>query len=96
VFIIEQIRKGLARDQRNVNIYYYRSKNKVEVDLIIEGAKGLIPVEIKSGTSTDKSKLTHLNRFIEEYNSAYGILVNNGDRLVQLSEKVIQVPAIYI
>lgn len=96
VFIIEQIQKSLNRNQNNISSYFYRSKNKVEVDLVLESPEGLLPIEIKSGTSTDIRKLSHLKRFIDEYDCKYGILINNGDKVVQLSEKIIQIPAIYL
>lgn len=96
VFVIEQIVKSLQRNQRNFNTYFYRSKNKLEVDLIIESPQGLIPIEIKSGSSTEANKLNHLKKFIEEYECPYGILVNNGDKLTWLNNKIIQIPAIFL
>jgi uncharacterized protein len=66
------------------------------VDFIIEGSQGLIPIEIKSGTKIDPRELKHLKSFIEEYNCNYGIIINNSDRITRLSEKIIQIPAIYL
>ncbi|MCH2228553.1 MAG: ATP-binding protein [Candidatus Caenarcaniphilales bacterium] len=96
VFIVEQILKNMERFYVNFDYYYYRSKNKLEVDFIVESPQGLIPIEIKSGTSTNSKKLNHLKAFIDEYNCAFGILINNGDRIARLSEKIIQVPAVFI
>ncbi len=95
-FVIEQITKGLERHQFNLDYYFYRSKNRVEVDFLIDSPKALLPIEIKSGTSTDLKDLSHLHSIIEEFNCPYGIVINNSPKLIRLSETIIQVPASYI
>jgi hypothetical protein len=64
--------------------------------LIIESSHGLLPIEIKSGTSTELKQLGHLKSFIEEYDCDFGILINNGEKIHKLSDKIIQVPAMYL
>lgn len=96
VFILEQIFKGMEREYINFDSYFYRTRNKLEVDLVIESSRGLLPIEIKSGSSTNKKKLLHLESFIEEYDCSYGILINNGEKIARLSEKIIQVPAVFL
>ncbi|MDQ5770640.1 hypothetical protein [Thiothrix subterranea] len=56
---------------------------------------GLIPVEIKAGSVTPKRQLEALTQFIEEHQCPYSLLINNGDDVFKVSEKVYQVPAIY-
>jgi hypothetical protein len=95
-FVIEQILKTMDRYHSNYDAYYYRTKNHLEVDLVLEGSNGLVPIEIKSGSVTDLQRLSHLKSFIDEYNCNYGILINNAERLTMLSEKIIQIPARFI
>ncbi len=57
--------------------------------MIIDAPGGLVPVEIKTGSSTKASKLIALNNFIEEYNCPYEIVINNSEELDYLSEKII-------
>lgn len=95
-FVIEQILKTMNRHYTNFDVYYYRTKNYLEVDLVLESADGLIPIEIKSGSVIDTKRLNHLKAFIEEYNCKYGILINNADRFTKVSDKIIQLPARFL
>lgn len=95
-FIIEQLIKYFDNHNESLNIYYYRTRNQAEIDLILETNMGLIPVEIKSGSVTRKKQLQTLTTFIEEHNCAYGLLINNGDEIYKLTKNVYQLPAIYL
>lgn len=95
-FIIEQILKGLERNLIKHSAYFYRTNNQSEIDLIIEGRFGIIPIEIKSGSSTSSSQLRTLSNFIKELDCPYGIVINNGTEIFLLKENIIQIPAIYL
>lgn len=95
-FIIEQILKRLSGELIHADAFFYRTHNQSEIDLILEGKFGLVPIEIKSGSSTEASKLKVLENFIEEQQCPYGIVINNGDEVFKLSPKILQIPAIYL
>ena len=76
--------------------YFYRTHHQAEIDLIIESKVGLIPIEIKSGTRIESKSLISLKNFIEEHNCKYGIVINNGDEVYKISEKIYIIPAIYL
>jgi predicted AAA+ superfamily ATPase len=94
-FIIEQLHKNLRFTFSQVKLYYYRTQNGAEIDLIIETPKALIPVEIKSGSSFKKEQITNLKNFIDEFSSPYGLIINNGSEVRKLADKIYQVPAIF-
>jgi predicted AAA+ superfamily ATPase len=95
VFVIEQIIKSLGALLIQANPYYYRTADHSEVDLVLEGKFGLLPIEIKTGFYRGKKQIQGLINFINDYNCPYGILINNDDRIDRISEKVYQIPAIY-
>ena len=95
VFVIEQIIKSLGALLIKANPYYYRTADHSEVDLVLEGKFGLLPIEIKTGFYRGKKQIQGLINFINDYNCPYGILINNDDRIDRISEKVYQIPAIY-
>lgn len=95
-FVQEQIFKNLQNKLPRASLYYYRTQNKAEIDLIIQTPKSIIPVEIKSSSSFKKDHITNLTNFIEEYSCDYGILINNGDEIRQLKENIFQVPATFL
>ena len=93
-FIIEEILKGLeASPVPRPAYYYYRTKNGIEVDLILEGHFGVLPVEIKAGSSASIKDLRSLVHFVEDQNLPLGIVINNDTEIKALNDKIIQVPA---
>jgi predicted AAA+ superfamily ATPase len=96
-FAIEEIIRGLqATMATQVDFTYYRTIDKSEIDLIIEGSFGIIPVEIKLGSVVKPQSLRALEIFISDTHAHYGILINRGKRIERLSEKIIQIPVNYI
>ncbi len=92
-FVIEEILKGLAAAGiTNWNYYFYRTRSRAEIDLILDGNFGLIPIEIKFSSKVEAKDLRHLHSFMEEYKSPLGLLVNQSMEVQRLSAKVIQVP----
>ena len=49
--ITEEIIKGVQAPYiTNWHYYYFRTKNGAEIDLILEGPFGILPIEIKLGS----------------------------------------------
>jgi len=93
-FIIEEIIKGIqATNVTRWDYFYFRTKNGAEVDLVLEGSFGLLPIEIKLGQQTTLRQLTSLQQFIQNHCLAFGILVNNSNEVRMLTDKIIQIPA---
>lgn len=96
-FIIEEIIKGLnSTSITNWSPYYYRTRNRAEIDLILDGPFGICPIEVKYGSHTPLKQLITLNKFVEEHKLPFGILINQSDRLEWLTPNIIQIPATYI
>ncbi len=47
-FVINEIIKSYTHNTKELNIHYYRDKDKKEIDVIIEKNGKLYPVEIKN------------------------------------------------
>lgn len=93
-FIAEEIIRGAqATNAVNLQISHLRTKAGGEIDLILQGSFGLLPIEIKYGSSTSKLKLKFMQSFIEAHKLPFGIVINNSDRIEMISEKIIQIPA---
>jgi predicted AAA+ superfamily ATPase len=96
VFIIEQILKNCDALMIRRQAYFYRTRGQAEIDLILETPSGLIPIEIKSGINIQERQLQTLKNFIKEYHCPIGIVINNAENVVFLSENIIQIPANFI
>jgi uncharacterized protein len=95
-FIMEEVIRGFQCTLASgLDFYYYRTRDKSEVDLIIEGRFGLLPIEIKPGHKIHKQSLTGLRNFMNDTGSELGIIINNADKIECLDDKIIQVPSGY-
>lgn len=95
-FVIEQILRGLQDHLVSHGYNYYRTRGQAEIDLILEGRFGTIPIEIKASYSTPKAQLRTLEDFVARNHCPFGILVNNSDDVFLLSENIIQIPASHL
>ncbi len=93
-FIIEEIIKGIqASKVTRWDYFHYRTKNGAEIDLILDGSFGTLPIEIKFGRQTTLKQLTSLQQFVQRHDLPFGVLINNSNEIRMLSERLVQVPA---
>lgn len=96
-FVIEELLKGLnATLITNWQAYYYRTRNGAEIDLILDGNFGTLPIEIKYGHTVPRRQLQTLQNFIEEHNLPFGMVINQSTEVMWLTDKVIQIPVGWI
>jgi predicted AAA+ superfamily ATPase len=96
-FVIEEIIRGLQTTMTTeLEFYYYRTIDKSEVDLVIDGRFGLIPIEIKLNSTVNQAALRGLKNFLNDTNAKYAILINRGKRIELLADNIIQIPVNYI
>lgn len=92
-FVIEEILKGLEASMvTNWEPYYYRTYSGAEIDLILRGPFGLLPIEIKFGSSIRQQQLMTMQKYINEFDLPFGIIVNQSDETQWVSPNIIQIP----
>ncbi|MDD4976774.1 MAG: DUF4143 domain-containing protein [Bacteriovorax sp.] len=95
-FATEEIIRGLQTTmETQLDFSYYRTIDKSEVDLIVDGAFGIVPIEIKLGSATPKKSLWGLENLISDMNLKYGIVVNCAQKIELLTDKIVQIPINY-
>jgi predicted AAA+ superfamily ATPase len=90
--VIETLLRGLAAAGVDVRAYHYRTGAGAEIDLVLEGEFGLLPVEIKHSSRSDARSLRALRDFVTERGCHYGIVINNDETVRQLDDKLIGLP----
>ncbi len=96
-FVCEEIIKGMqALMITNCNYSYYRTKNGAEVDLILEGNFGVLPIEIKFGMNTFPRQLMGMKQFLERNKLPIGLVINNSAKIKLLADNIVQIPATMI
>jgi len=92
-FISEEIIKGIqATKTVNWNHYYFRTRNGAEIDMILEGPFGTLPIEIKFGSAIKQRQIQSLKNFVYKNNLPLGIVINNGDEVRLVADRIIQIP----
>lgn len=92
-FVIEELLKGFKNRLIACDAFYYRTHNQAEIDLVLEGDFGILPVEIKWGMKTDPRRLTALRNFVKDHRAPIGLCVNNAERVEWLAPGILQIPS---
>ncbi len=96
-FVIEEIIRGIQSTMATqLDFNYYRTIDKSEVDLIIDGAFGTIPIEIKLSSSVNRKSLCGMENFIKDMDCKYGIVINRGKQVELISDTIVQIPVNFI
>lgn len=95
-FVIEELLKGFKNRLIACDAFYYRTHNHAEIDLVLEGDFGLLPVEIKWGMKTDARQLAALRNFVKDHRAPVGLCINNAERVEWLAPGVLQIPATHL
>lgn len=92
-YVCDELIKGLeATTVTNWSVHYYRTRGGAEIDLIIQGPFGVLPVEIKYGSSAKRGSLKSLAGFIKDNGLPMGLLINQSDKVEWLTPDIVQVP----
>ena len=90
--------EGITANWRDANAgssfdaYHYRTSAGEEVDLVLEGDFGLLPVEIKHTQTVEPRKLRALQDFVRERGCRLGLVINNDTAPRLLGESILGVP----
>jgi len=90
--VVEEIIRQLNFMGISFDYFYYRTAAGAEVDLILEGDFGLIPVEIKHAQRVTRRELRPLADFIKERDCRFGLVINNDTSARLYDEKIIGLP----
>lgn len=91
--VVETLLRGFENAGIRVRPFHFRTRGGAEIDLILDGERGPLPVEIKLGTQTDARALRSLREFVSDHGCPLGLVVNNDDKARQLDERIVSVPA---
>ena len=96
-YIFSEILKSYWHNGKTPRFYYYRDTDQREVDLVIETAEGLSPVEFKKTATPSKSASKHfhvLKKLTE--NVGHGAVICFVEKDVPLSREVTAIPVGYL
>ena len=94
-FIIQEVVKKYSNLGKRPNIYYLRTHNQLEVDLLIENGLNIIPVEIKLAKTLNLSMakpLKQIKKLFPSLNFEKGIILSLNDDYIPLDKETEAVP----
>ncbi len=90
--VSEEILRQLEWRGLDCGAFFYRTSAGAEIDLVLEGDVGLVPVEIKYTHSIDRRRLAALREFVAERGCRYGLVITNDSEPRLLDETIVAVP----
>jgi len=90
--VIEEIIRQFNGLGVSFDYYYYRTSAGAEVDLVLEGAFGTVPIEIKLGQNVGLRDLRSIRSFIDEQACPFGLVISNDVKTRLYDDKLLGVP----
>lgn len=96
-YVISEIIKSYWHNGKRAPIYYYRDKDKREIDLLIEDDGVLHPIEIKKTSKLDKSSIKHFDILNNKnFKRGEGGVICLASEFIPLSKEDNIIPVSYI
>ena len=96
-YVITEILKSYRHNGLSVNVYFYRDKDKKEIDLLIERNGLLYPVEIKRSASPKTNDVKHFNVLSRlGLPTGKGAVVCMYDKLLPMDQQIDIIPIHYL
>ncbi|OGR03599.1 MAG: hypothetical protein A2511_12725 [Deltaproteobacteria bacterium RIFOXYD12_FULL_50_9] len=90
--VVETLLRGFHSLGVALEYYHYRTSGGAEVDLVLEGKFGLVPIEIKYGQQVSLKDLRGIRDFIKERDCRLGFVISNDEHVRRYDEKLIGIP----
>ncbi len=90
--VIEELIRQLNACGIGFDPFYYRTSAGAEIDLVLDGDFGLIPIEIKYTSTVSPRSLRSLRDFVRERGCRMGLVINNDTEPRLYDENIVGVP----
>lgn len=92
-FVFTELLKHITYSQNIMELFYYRTQDKKEIDFIVKKQDKILAIEVKSSYSVKQSDFKHIIDF--QNRSAYevmGLVFYHGEKVVGFGDKLFAVP----
>jgi len=90
-YVISEIYKWIKSGQKNIDLFFYRTRSGMEIDLLIKSGEKFIGLEIKMGKKIGGADFSPMQAVAKKLGKRWlgGVCVYRGDRLYKLAEPAI-------
>lgn len=94
--VIEEVLRQFNALGETVHAFHYRTSAGAEIDLVLEGDFGLLPIEVKYGQKVDSRSLRTMREFIQEHGCRLGMVISNERAPRMYDEKIAGLPFVFL
>ena len=94
-YVVSEIIKSYIHNGKTPNLYYLRTSNKEEIDIILEENGKIYPLEIKQTATPTLSMAKHF-KLIDEKKRGIGGIICLSDKFIPINKDVYIIPISYI
>ncbi len=95
-FVVEHLIRNLKSQLIPFDYFHFRTIDQAEIDLILEGDFGIIPIEIKLSSLISKKKFQTLIQFVNDHQCPIGLVISNGEHVRLLAPQIYEIPATFL
>ena len=92
-WLIGEVLTWLNRLTQRSDVYYWRTAQGAEIDVIVSIKPFIYPMEVTISHHFDKKKINNLTQFIKDEKVAWGFYIYPGEFIVDKQRKIIFLPA---
>ena len=93
-YVVSECMKWIKTRKENTELYFYRTRHGLEVDLIFETPFGIIGAEIKARKHVDRHDATALLTIKQaSTNWIGGIIIYRGDEIQKVTDDIWAIPS---
>ena len=93
--MVQEIVKFYYNRGKRANIYYLRTHNQLEIDLIVEKNLEIVPIEIKLAKTVNIGMAKSIERFMRLFSGLKihpGLIVSLADETIPITKNVTTLP----
>ena len=93
--VIAEMYKYIKTFHSNANLYFYRTRSGLEVDIVIETPKGLMLAEIKNREDVVTGDYTAIREVANKMGTRFigGMVIYRGDKIYTLAQSIWAIPS---
>lgn len=95
-FVVGELYKWFKTSSSDVQMYYYRTRSGMEVDIILKGSNGIIAMEVKNREKVNSSDCKGLRKIAANLSASEwlgGIIIYSGQKIFEVENNIWAIPA---
>lgn len=90
--VLQNLKAYIENNNLDLQIYFYRSQSKLEVDFVLYGNDGFYAIEVKKSSQVRNNDLAHIREFAKDYPEAKLFYFYGGKDLLKTDDQIHIIP----